>query len=224
MNELSQHEHDILRFVERYGNKHGISPSIEDIRAGIGMKSKDHVHRDLSRLEKRKYLRIKRGKGRGIVLLRTCDGYPISTNGFAIPLWGIITAGGPIPSPDPNLPPLDWIEITRAMIPDPENAYALKVRGMSMIDALINDGDVVVLRKQETAQNGDLVAARLKKDPTNPETTLKRFFRHGDEILLMPENPEYKPIPVHANELEIQGKVIYVLRNTSRGSAKLRAS
>lgn len=218
MNELSQHERDMLRFIERYWNRHGISPSIEDIRAGVGMRSKDHVHRDFKPLEKRKYLRIKRGKSRGIILLTTSDGFPITSNGISIPLWGVITAGGPIPLPDPTLPPLDWIDITRAMIPDPENAYALRVRGTSMVDALINDGDIVVLRRQETAQNGDLVAARLWKDPTNPETTLKRFFREGDEILLKPENPAYEPIPAKPGEVEIQGKVIYVMRNTARGN------
>ncbi len=217
MNELSQHERDILRFIERYKKKHGISPTVEEIRVGTGMKSKDHVHRELRRLQRRGFLRIKPGVGRGIILLKTADGYPLDSGSVSIPLWGIITAGGPIPLPDPTLPPLDWITITRAMIPDPENAYALRVRGTSMIDALINDGDIVVLRRQETAQNGDLVAARLWKDPTNPETTLKRFFRIGDQIELRPENPVYQTIPAKPNEVEIQGKVIYVMRDTTRG-------
>ena len=225
MGGLNQHERDIWRFIERYWNKEGISPSVEDIRAGIGMKSKDHVHRDLKSLEKRQYLRIKRGVSRGILLLKTTDGFPITSNGFSIPIWGVITAGSPIPLPDPNLPPLDWIDITRAMIPDPENAFALRVRGSSMIDALINDGDIVVLRRQATAQNGDLVAARLWKDPTNSETTLKRFFREGDQILLKPENPAYQPIPAKPNEVEIQGKVIYVMRNTAHnGKTTLRVN
>jgi repressor LexA len=214
-----------LRFIERYWNKEGISPSVEDIRAGIGMKSKDHVHRDLKSLEKRQYLRIKRGVSRGIILLKTTDGFSFTSNGFSIPVWGIITAGCPIPLPDPSLSPLDWIDITRAMIPDPENAFALRVRGSSMIDALINDGDIVVLRRQATAQNGDLVAARLWKDPTNSETTLKRFFREGDQILLKPENPAYQPIPAKPNEVEIQGKVIYVMRNTAHnGKTTLRVN
>ncbi len=217
MDEMSQHERSILRFVERYWNKHGISPTVEEIRVGVGMKSKDHVHRDLKQLERGKFLKIKRGASRGIVLLKTAGGYPITSNGFSLPLWGVITAGRPIPLPDPNLPPLDWIDITRAMIPDPENAYALKVRGNSMRDALIDDGDIIVLRKQETALNGDMVAARLKKDPTNPETTLKRFFREGNQIVLKPENPDYQPILARPDEVEIQGKVIYVMRNTSRG-------
>jgi repressor LexA len=218
VNELSQHERNILWFVEHYQNKFGVSPTVEEIRTATRMNSKDHVHRDLRKLEQLGYLQIRRGVSRGIVLLRNAAGYPISSGGYSIPIWGVITAGNPIPLPDPNAPPLDWIEITRAMVPDPENTFALRVRGTSMIDALINDGDIVVLRKQETAQNGDLVAARLKKDPTNPETTLKRFYREGDQVVLRPENPQYDPIPALPDEVEIQGKVIYVLRNTSTGN------
>lgn len=219
MNELTPLDRDILRFLERYSNKHNHSPSYEEIGKAVGL-SKSNVHEHLEKLEARKWVEIRWGKSRTIRLLRTADGYPVAAGGFLIPIWGVITAGAPIPLPDPSAVPLDWMEITRAMIPNPENTFALLVRGTSMVDALINDNDIVVLRKQTTAQNGDLVAARLWKDPTNPETTLKRFYREGDQIVLKPENPQFAPIPAEPDEVEIQGKVIYVLRNTANGNTR----
>ncbi|MBI4787048.1 MAG: repressor LexA [Chloroflexi bacterium] len=217
MNALDEHERSILRFIERYQNKFGRSPSYEEIRQGTGMSSKDHVYRDVKALAERKYLKRERAISRGLTLLRTADGYPVTPNGYSIPILGAIAAGNPIPLPEGNSTTSDWIEITRGMIPDAEDVFAVRVRGNSMIDALVNDGDTVVMRKQESARNGELVAVRLKKDPTNVGVTLKRFFRRNGHVWLQPENPTLEAKKYNANEVEIQGQVLCVIRHIPNG-------
>ncbi len=224
MKELRLDELAILRLIERFQNKYGFSPTVEEIREQTGMHSKDHVYRDLKKLVARGFLKIAPRVSRGIILLRTADGYRVTPGGCEIPIWGVVTAGTPIPLPDPNAQPIDWLEVTRRMLPDSEGVFALRVRGNSMIDALVNDGDTVILKRQNTARNGELVAVRLRKDPTNPVTTLKRFYRVNGRVLLKPENPKYRCIPAKASDVEIQGKVLYVIRGVPGNKSKpLRA-
>lgn len=213
MNALGEHERSILRFIEKYQNKFGRTPSYEEIRQGTGMSSKDHVYRDVKTLEDRKYVRRERSISRGITLLRTADGYPVTPHAYSIPVMGAIAAGNPIPLPEGTPTAPDWIEITRAMIPDAEDVFAVRVRGNSMIDALVNDGDTVVMKKQETAKNGELVAVRLKNDPTNIGITLKRFYRRDGHVWLRPENPTLGARKYKTSDVEIQGKVLCVIRN-----------
>lgn len=213
MDALGEHERSILRFIEKYQNKFGRTPSYEEIRLGTGMSSKDHVYRDVKALEQQKYVKRERAISRGITLLRTADGYPVTPRAYSIPVMGAIAAGNPIPLPEANATPPDWIEITRAMIPDAEDVFAVRVRGNSMIDALVNDGDTVVMKKQETARNGELVAVRLKHDPTNVGVTLKRFFRRNGHVWLQPENPTLSARKYKTADIEIQGKVLCVIRN-----------
>ena len=212
MSELGHDERTILRFIERFTNQRAFSPTIEEIRVGAAMKSKDHVHRDLKRLEKLGYVKIERRASRGIILLRTADDYPIIPGGYRIPILGFISAGKPIPLPDANIPPIDWADTTRAMLGDSENVFALRVRGNSMIDALVNDGDTIILKRQEIAQNHELVAVRLKNDPTNLGTTLKRFYRRKNRVWLQPENPTLRAKSYKSSAIEIQGKVLCVIR------------
>jgi repressor LexA len=218
--ELDHHARTILRFIERYQTKHGFSPTYEEIRVGAEMSSKDHVSRDLKRLAQLAYIQIKRKASRGIVLLQTADGYPVIPGGYRIPVRGYITAGQPIPLPDANSAPIEWIDVMRTMIPDPEGIFALRVRGDSMIDALVNDGDTVILRATHLATNGDFVAARLRNDPTNLETTLKVFYRDGNQIKLQPRNPKLYPRWYDPNDVEIQGKVFCVISFINGNSVK----
>ncbi len=120
---------------------------------------------------------------------------------------------GPTPMPDAYAPTPDWVEVARSMIADANGVFAVRARGNSMIDALVNDGDTVVIKRQETARNGELVAVRMKIDPTNVETMLKRFYRVNGHVELRPENPMLKPIFAQAEEVEIQGTVLCVIRN-----------
>lgn len=222
MNELRLDETAILRLIERFQNKHGFSPTVEEIREQTGMRSKDHVYRDLKSLEARGFLQIARRVSRGITLLRTADGIRVTAGGYLVPIWGFITAGTPIPLPDPSAPPIDWIQVTRQMVPDSEGVFALRVHGNSMIDALVNDGDTIILKRQTIARNGELVAVRLKNDPTIHATTLKRFYRINEHVLLKPENPTFKQIRAKADEVEIQGKVLYVIRDVPGNDKKIR--
>ena len=129
-------------------------------------------------------------------------------NVIAIPLLGRIAAGRPIPVPEDTFNG-EMMELARDLVPGENNIYALQVRGNSMIDAFINDGDIVILQYQRTARDRDMVAAWLVQEE---ETTLKRYFHEGDRIRLQPENSQMDPIYVDPSNLEIQGKVVAVIR------------
>jgi repressor LexA len=128
-----------------------------------------------------------------------------------IPLLGRIAAGSPIEVPEGAYDrDTDTIELTPDLLPpQQEDVYALKVQGTSMIDALINDGDIVVMRHTSTADNGDMVAAWLTD---REETTLKRFYQEGERVRLQPENQAMDPIYVDADKVEVQGRVVTVIR------------
>ena len=132
---------------------------------------------------------------------------------MSVPLVGAIAAGEPIPIPDGDFAQIDadTLNLPSDIVPDAEGVYALEVRGTSMIDALINDGDIVIMRHQQTAENGDMVAAWLKDEKA---TTLKRIYweRNRSLVRLQPANPLMDPIYVHPGDLEIQGRVIGVIR------------
>ena len=144
-------------------------------------------------------------------------GYSITdsfTRILAIPLVGNIVAGEPIEVGIDSLEEYDeddLIEVVASMLPTKktDDLFALRVSGDSMIDAMVNDGDIVIMRQQETAQNGDMVAVWLESDGT---TTLKHFFHEGKQIRLQPANPTMEPIYVPADNVRIQGKVMMVLR------------
>jgi repressor LexA len=123
-----------------------------------------------------------------------------------VPFLGKIAAGEPISFSDIGH---ETIELTRDIVRDGEGLYALRVQGDSMIDALINDGDIVVMKHQKEASNGEMVAVRLKG---RDETTLKRFYWEKDRVRLQPDNPNMRPLYVHPANVEIQGKVVAVVR------------
>jgi repressor LexA len=129
-------------------------------------------------------------------------------NIMQIPVWGRIVAGEPLPVPEGNSFPDETVDIAVGMLGDSEDVYALEVDGDSMIDALINSGDMVLMKRQTDARNGDMVAALLRGE----ETTLKHFYLEGDRVRLQPANPTMDPIYAPARDVEIQGKVIMVIR------------
>lgn len=203
---LSGRQQAILDFVERFQQKNGYPPTFREIGATVGISSTSVVSYHLKILEAKGLLERAPGISRG---LRLTEAEPTSTIG--IPLLGTIAAGEPIPIPEEDRPLAshDRIELTRDIIPNEPGIYALEVRGESMIDALINDGDIVIMRHQKEAENGDMVAVWLKEEQ---ETTLKRFYRENDKVRLQPANPAIAPIYVHPSNVEIQGKVIVVIR------------
>ena len=179
---------------------------------------KNFVFRRVEILESLGYVRKERsktrGKARGIILLRTALGVPFDKSNCEIAILGYIAAGEPIPLPGSDAEPLGFVKMPRSLIPDAKNIYALKVQGNSMVDACIKHGDVIFIKYQEGADNGDLVAARLHTDPTNPTTTLKRLKYIGKQVWLKPENPDYESFPVEPSQIQIQGIVVHVWRNT----------
>jgi repressor LexA len=129
-----------------------------------------------------------------------------------VPVLGAIAAGQPIPVPAQDTWQAvaeDTIEVTSDLTRGKENVFALRVKGTSMIDALINDGDTVLLERADTADNGEMVAAWLKREG---ETTLKKFYHEGDRIRLQPANATMDPIYTTPDNVEIQGKVVGVIR------------
>jgi repressor LexA len=209
--QLNHHEQLILKFIENYHHRNSRPPTMDEIVQAVGIPSKDHVSRDLSHLEDKGYIHRKPRVSRGIEILFTTEGRPYSPNTCLLPLWGTIAAGKPIPIPEENSSPLDVIEVPGCMVPDSGEVYALQVQGDSMIDALIGDGDLVLMRHQETILEGDgeMLALRLRD---TDETTLKKVYHEGQRIRLQPANPTMEPFHVSPEKVQIQGKVIGVLR------------
>ena len=210
---LSERQKNILRFVENFISENEYPPTIREIGEAVGISSTSVVNYNLGVLEREGYIARDRTVSRGLKLLRK-SGLAASRSAdevVSIPLLGRIAAGEPIPVPDSDLPPFGYetIELTRSILGKEEGIYALQVQGNSMIDALINDGDIVIMKHQEEAMNGDLVAVWLKD---KGETTLKRFYLEGRRVRLQPENPTMEPIYVHPANVQIQGKVLLVIR------------
>jgi repressor LexA len=206
---LSLRQEKILDFIRRFSQEHGFPPTIREIGHEVGISSTSVVNYNLNVLEKKRYLERDRNVSRGLRLARPDEEEaPAAHDVLRIPVWGRIVAGEPLPVPEEDTFPEETVDIAVGMLSDPEDVYALEVDGDSMIDALINSGDVVLMKRQSTARNGDMVAALLRGE----ETTLKRFYLEGNRVRLQPANPTMEPIYVPAQDVEIQGKVIMVIR------------
>jgi repressor LexA len=209
MRELTARQRDVLAFIASFSAEHGVPPTVREIGARFRMTPRaafDH----LKALERKGALRRRESAGRtsrSLTVARPLErGEPRQ-----IPILGRIAAGAPLLAEehrDGALPILPG-----ALPGRPEDFFALRVRGQSMIDAHICDGDLVVVRRQDSAQPNDIVVAVLG-DGAEPEATVKRFLREGDRVVLKPENAAMKPIVVDplSRPLNILGKVIGVVR------------
>ena len=166
------------------------------------------VNYNLDALQRAGFIYRDRTVSRGIRLAEDPREAAGSADVISIPLMGRIAAGEPL-RVFTDVDPEDTIELTRDLVPAEKNMFALKVQGDSMIDALINDGDIVVMRHAETANNGDMVAAWLADEE---ETTLKRFYNEGSRIRLQPENKTMEPIYPTPDNVQIMGRVVTVIR------------
>jgi repressor LexA len=206
MKGLSTKQQGILKFMRDFIDEHDYPPSIRDIQVGCDISSTSVVDYNLKALERMGYIRRGREVSRAIELL---DRGARRTRTVAVPIIGTIAAGQPIPVPSSDtweqLDPDNTFEATEEMTRGRENVFALKVRGTSMIDALVNDGDIVILEQTSACDDGDMVAAWLRKEN---EATLKKFYREGDRVRLQPANSTMKPIFTAADNVEIQGKVL----------------
>jgi repressor LexA len=211
---LSRRQERILTFIREFVHEHHFPPTIREIGERVGITSTSVVNYNLNALEKKGLIVRDKNVSRGLRVIEPEEAFHrVVPQVIQIPLVGRIAAGEPLPIPDEavdfSIFGDDTVDIAAGMLDDRDGLYALQVRGQSMIDALINDGDIVVMKHQSHADNGDMVAARLRKEN---ETTLKRFYLEGDRVRLQPANPSMGPIYVPASDVEVQGKVLMVIR------------
>jgi repressor LexA len=211
MKGLSSRQQDILRFMRQFIDEHDYPPSIRDIQVGCDISSTSVVDYNLKALERQGYIRRDREVSRAIELLNGAGGSRRSRT-IPVPIIGTIAAGQPIPVPTSDTwEQIDYdnvFDATEDMTKGKDRVFALQVKGTSMIDALVNDGDIVILEHTGSADDGDMVAAWLKNEN---EATLKKFYREGDRVRLQPCNATMKPIYTAANNVEVQGKVLYTV-------------
>jgi len=207
---LSPKQERIINFVTEFLNDKGYPPTIRDIAAGCGISSTSVVAYNLNKLEQAGYIRRHSDISRGIKFLTPQQkGRKL----VYIPIVGVIAAGEPIPVPDTgNIAPNEGLEVSEELIRGKQDIYALRVKGDSMLDALIGDGDIVLMDYVGSAENGDMVAIWLKEEQ---EVTLKRFFAEPNRIRLEPANRQMKPIYTTPDNVEIQGRVVAVIRRIS---------
>jgi repressor LexA len=198
---ISLKQQEIIEFIKSEINRKGYPPSVREIGKAVGLKSTSTVHGHLSRLEKKGYIRRDPTKPRAIEVLNN-DKRDLS-DVIKLPVIGKVTAGSPILAVE-NID--EYYSIPRDLIVGYEGeSFILKVRGESMINAGILDGDYIIVRKQSYADNGDIIVALIED-----EATVKRFYKESDHIRLQPENPSMDPIIV--DNVMVLGKVVGVIR------------
>lgn len=216
--EPNERQLKILEFLADFQEKNGFPPTIREIGEHIGVTSTSQVTYYLKQLSKKNL--IERGDhiSRSIRILDDAQQYIRSgfNNIVQLPVLGRIVASEPIPIPESDTTLFDsesTVDIARSALPSRErigDLFALEVQGDSMIDAMIEDGDIIVLRKTQEARNGEMVAVWLDD---NNETTLKYFYREGKRIRLQPANPTMQPIYIdNPEQVRIMGKVVMVVR------------
>jgi repressor LexA len=210
MKDLSRRQQAILEFIERFLDENDYPPTIRDIQTELGISSTSVVDYNLKALEGRGLIRRNSKISRGIELVHRIGG---RHNTVAIPVIGQIAAGLPIPVPGDleGSDVTETVELGSDLVHSSgQGLFALRVKGHSMVDALINDGDVVVLKQQETCENGETVAVWLKDQR---ETTLKKFYLEGDRVRLQPANVTMEPIITPAENVQVQGRLVTVVRS-----------
>ena len=200
----SQTRQRILKFIGEFFNDRGYAPTVRDIVRGCSLSSTAVVQHHLNVLEREGHIRRDPTVFRSIQLLD-------KTKGIQVPLLGTIAAGEPIPVPSSETwrsEAVEILDIDEELIQGKE-VYALRVKGLSMIDALIDNGDIVLMQPTNIADNGDMVAVWLKD---KQEVTLKRLFREPRRIRLQPANSQMSPLYSDPENIDIQGRVIGVIR------------
>ena len=208
--ELSERQQRILDFIQEFIGEQQFPPSIREIGRRVGISSTSVVKYNLDALEKKGYIERADDISRGIRLAG--EAARLLSDLIQVPVLGRIAAGVPIPVPDSEFSPFGYdttIELTRDIVKNPDDTYALEVEGDSMVDALIHDGDIVLMRHQERVENGELAAVWLRDEE---ETTLKRFYLEGEQVRLQPANPTMEAMFYPAEDVQVMGKVLLVIR------------
>jgi len=210
MRVLSSKQRHIIEFIRRFLVDRGYPPSIRDMVAGCGISSTSVVDYNLNILEKEGYIRRHPEVSRGIELL---DRSVAVQSRVQVPIIGQIAAGEPIPVPTPDTwdvtASAETLEVTEDLTQGRDGVYALRVQGSSMVDALINDGDIILMQYVNVVENGEMAAIWLKAEK---EATLKKFYGESGRIRLQPANSQMQPIYAEPDNVEVQGRVIAVIR------------
>lgn len=199
---LTERQKEIYEFIRTAIATRGIPPSMRDIGEKFSIRSTNGVEGHLAALERSGFITRERGKSRGIFLRAGAR----SSSGATVPLLGRVAAGMPVLSPE-NQEAEVLVDLSLFSLRSSHNLFALTVRGESMIDAHIMDGDTLLVRAHATAQNGEIVVALVEG-----EATVKRFYREKKGIRLQPENSSMKPIYLERGEFRIVGKAVGVMR------------
>jgi repressor LexA len=204
--ELTGRQQEIWDFLVDYVDGHGYPPTVREIGEAVGLASPSTVHAHLANLERAGLLRRDPTKPRALELTGRSRTEPAAQTAEVerLPLVGQIAAGGPLLA-DQNVE--DYVAVPETLRGD----FLLRVRGESMIDAGILDGDIVVVRRQDTARNGEIVVALAGDDESTDEATVKTFYREGGRIRLQPENETLEPI--YASYVQVLGVVTGVFRS-----------
>jgi repressor LexA len=204
---LTRRQKEVYDFISGFVDKHGYSPSFEEIAEGLGLSSLATVHKHITNLEEKQLLRRDYNRSRSIDLLKPKGRMKQSLavaaeSSLSLPLLGRIAAGRPLEAVE-NPESISLADFTRS-----KEVYVLQVKGESMQDEHILDGDYVLVEKADSARDGEIVVALVD----NSDATLKRIYREGSKVRLQPSNAAMQPIIVPAQSVQVQGRVIGVLR------------
>lgn len=229
---LTRKQLDLLAFIQKRVQRDGVPPSFDEMKEALDLRSKSGIHRLITALEERGFIRRMAHRARAIEIVKLPEslGGPVSgftprviegdrpsarqpanaipvepANALELPIMGRIAAGAPIEAIADGA---HNIAVPQSMLAGSGEHYALEVKGDSMIEAGINDGDVVVIRETVTAENGDIVVALVE----DHEATLKRFFRRGNAIALEAANPAYETRVFPDDKVKVQGKLVGLIR------------
>ncbi len=203
MKDLTKRQEEILNYIKEYIVSHGFPPTVREIGKALGVSSPATIHAHLENLQNKGVIKKDSSKNRAIELLVDNEYANASEEVTKVPLLGKITAGNPIEAIEK---PDEFFTLPSYLIPKQKEVFTLNVSGTSMINAGILDGDIVIVEKQNTARNGEIVVAMTEEN----EVTLKTFYKEKDHIRLQPENDTMEPIIL--NNVIILGKAIGLYR------------
>lgn len=207
---LTSKQLQLLNYIESHTQKHGVTPSFDEMKDALGLRSKSGIHRLITGLEERGFIRRLANRARAIEVIKSTDapdtssdlGEPANTN--QVPFLGRIAAGLPIQAQFENMS----TDVPPSMLSQSGKHYALEVTGDSMVGVGIITGDIVVIRETADARDGDIVVAQIE----GYEATLKTFKRDGGDVVLISENPNYPPRRIPNGHVSIQGKMVGLIR------------
>ena len=207
---LTFQQEKLLKFIIDYQKQNNVTPSFDEMKDGLDLKSKSGIHRIVSALEERGYIKKLNNRARAIQIIKNVNLIDTESdknknNIISIPILGKIAAGLPIEAISDNT---NYIELPETLLKKGEY-FILNVEGDSMIEAGIFDGDQVVIKKASDANNGEIVVALID----NNEATLKRIFKRGQQVALQPENSNYKTVIYGPDRIQIQGVLKHLIRS-----------